>query len=61
MEEVVARGASGSGGCLHALLSARSQDEGHIGDVALFPWDRSKGMQVGVLAALMAPSTCFGA
>nr|KAF6444936.1 RAP1 GTPase activating protein [Molossus molossus] len=37
VEEVVARGAAGSGGCLHVLLSARSQDEGHIGDVAPSP------------------------
>uniref|UniRef100_A0A8C3WL54 RAP1 GTPase activating protein n=1 Tax=Catagonus wagneri TaxID=51154 RepID=A0A8C3WL54_9CETA len=34
VEEVVVRGAAGSGGCLHALFSAHSQDEGHIGDVA---------------------------
>ncbi|KAK2496744.1 hypothetical protein MC885_012819, partial [Smutsia gigantea] len=34
VEEVVIRGATGSGGCLHALFSARSQDGGHIGDVA---------------------------
>lgn len=37
MEEVVVRGAAGSGGCLHALFSARSQDGGHIGDVAPDP------------------------
>ncbi|XP_017506635.3 rap1 GTPase-activating protein 1 isoform X4 [Manis javanica] len=34
VEEVVIRGATGSGGCLHALFSAHSQDGGHIGDVA---------------------------
>uniref|UniRef100_A0A4W2H9L4 RAP1 GTPase activating protein n=1 Tax=Bos indicus x Bos taurus TaxID=30522 RepID=A0A4W2H9L4_BOBOX len=37
VEEVVVRGATGSGGCLHALFSARSQDGGHIGDVAPRP------------------------
>ncbi|KAB0379403.1 hypothetical protein FD755_007187 [Muntiacus reevesi] len=37
VEEVVVRGAAGSGGCLHALFSARSQDGGHIGDVAPRP------------------------
>ncbi|XP_058409128.1 rap1 GTPase-activating protein 1 isoform X1 [Diceros bicornis minor] len=34
VEEVVVRGATSSGGCLHALFSARCQDGGHIGDVA---------------------------
>ncbi|XP_036888642.1 rap1 GTPase-activating protein 1 isoform X2 [Sturnira hondurensis] len=43
VEEVVARGATGSGGCLHALLSARSQDGGHIGDVAPFPPGQAGG------------------
>uniref|UniRef100_A0A8C8X4S0 RAP1 GTPase activating protein n=2 Tax=Panthera TaxID=9688 RepID=A0A8C8X4S0_PANLE len=42
VEEVVVRGAAGSGGCLHVLFSARSQDGGHIGDVAPLPpgWAR---------------------
>ncbi|KAB0359373.1 hypothetical protein FD754_003529 [Muntiacus muntjak] len=37
VEEVVVRGAAGSGGCLHALFSARSQDGGHIGDSLIVP------------------------
>uniref|UniRef100_A0A8D1INJ5 RAP1 GTPase activating protein n=1 Tax=Sus scrofa TaxID=9823 RepID=A0A8D1INJ5_PIG len=43
VEEVVVRGAAGSGGCLHALFSARSQDEGHIGDVAPLPPGPARG------------------
>uniref|UniRef100_A0A673TYI2 RAP1 GTPase activating protein n=1 Tax=Suricata suricatta TaxID=37032 RepID=A0A673TYI2_SURSU len=43
VEEVVVRGAAGSGGCLHVLLSARSQDGGHIGDVAPPPPGRALG------------------
>ncbi|XP_028694228.1 rap1 GTPase-activating protein 1 isoform X6 [Macaca mulatta] len=43
VEEVVVRGAAGSGGCLHALFSARSQDGGHIGDVAPLPPGQAPG------------------
>nr|XP_037856219.1 rap1 GTPase-activating protein 1 isoform X2 [Chlorocebus sabaeus]XP_037856325.1 rap1 GTPase-activating protein 1 isoform X2 [Chlorocebus sabaeus] len=43
VEEVVVRGATGSGGCLHALFSARSQDGGHIGDVAPLPPGQAPG------------------
>uniref|UniRef100_A0A8C7ET49 RAP1 GTPase activating protein n=1 Tax=Neovison vison TaxID=452646 RepID=A0A8C7ET49_NEOVI len=44
VEEVVVRGAAGSGGCLHVLFSARSQDGGHIGDVAPhLPLGRARG------------------
>ncbi|XP_058299893.1 rap1 GTPase-activating protein 1 isoform X4 [Hylobates moloch] len=43
VEEVVARGAASSGGCLHALFSARSQDGGHIGDVAPLPPGQAPG------------------
>lgn len=43
MEEVVARGAAGSGGCLHALFSARSQDGGHIGDVGFLSLGQAQG------------------
>uniref|UniRef100_A0A2I3GD95 RAP1 GTPase activating protein n=1 Tax=Nomascus leucogenys TaxID=61853 RepID=A0A2I3GD95_NOMLE len=43
VEEVVARGAASSGGCLHALFSARSQDGGHIGDVAALPPGQAPG------------------
>nr|KAF6507578.1 RAP1 GTPase activating protein [Rousettus aegyptiacus] len=41
VEEVVTRGRTGSGGCLHVLFSARSQDGGHIGDVAPPPFPRT--------------------
>lgn len=61
VEEVVALGATSSGGCLHALFSARSQDRGHIGDVAPFPWNGAPGMQGGVWAALMVLSPCLRA
>ncbi|XP_061040771.1 rap1 GTPase-activating protein 1 isoform X5 [Eubalaena glacialis] len=44
VEEVVVRGAAGSGGCLHALFSARSQDGGHIGDVAPLPPGQARGL-----------------
>nr|XP_021524038.1 rap1 GTPase-activating protein 1 isoform X7 [Aotus nancymaae] len=43
VEEVVARGAASSGGCLHALFSARTQDGGHIGDVAPLPPGQAPG------------------
>uniref|UniRef100_A0A7N5K215 RAP1 GTPase activating protein n=1 Tax=Ailuropoda melanoleuca TaxID=9646 RepID=A0A7N5K215_AILME len=43
VEEVVVRGAAGSGGCLHVLFSARSQDGGHIGDVAPLPLGPARG------------------
>lgn len=39
---MVARGGPGSGGCLHAL-AARSQDGGHIGDVALLSPGQAQG------------------
>ncbi|XP_054114842.1 rap1 GTPase-activating protein 1 isoform X3 [Callithrix jacchus] len=43
VEEVVVRGAASSGGCLHALFSARTQDGGHIGDVAPLPPGQAPG------------------
>lgn len=43
VEEVVARGVAGSGGCLHALFSARSQDGGHIGDVGFLSSGQAQG------------------
>uniref|UniRef100_A0A8I3ME43 RAP1 GTPase activating protein n=1 Tax=Canis lupus familiaris TaxID=9615 RepID=A0A8I3ME43_CANLF len=43
VEEVVVRGAAGSGGCLHVLFSARSRDGGHIGDVAPLPLGWAQG------------------
>uniref|UniRef100_A0A8C0KZ40 RAP1 GTPase activating protein n=1 Tax=Canis lupus dingo TaxID=286419 RepID=A0A8C0KZ40_CANLU len=47
VEEVVVRGAAGSGGCLHVLFSARSRDGGHIGDVAPpCPWAGSGGTSI---------------
>uniref|UniRef100_A0A8C4LF39 RAP1 GTPase activating protein n=1 Tax=Equus asinus TaxID=9793 RepID=A0A8C4LF39_EQUAS len=46
VEEVVVCGAAGSGGCLHALFSARCRDGGHIGDVPL-PLGQAQGRAGG--------------
>lgn len=65
VEEVVVRGAAGSGGCLHVLFSARSQDGGHIGDVAPhLPLGRARGCagwsagSSGSEASYLGPSLC---